>query len=1040
MLSKYLHGMWTTGIVVSCLNIALAQHPPEIEDPSVLSVNAREPRASVFPFADSAVAVQYRRSADPNYLSLNGKWRFNWSENPGVRPMDFYKEAFDVDAWPEIEVPSDWQMKGYGIPIYTNVKYPFEQNPPYIQQHFNPVGSYRRVFDLPKDWVGEQIILHFGGVNSAFFVWVNGKKAGFGKGSKTPREFDITRLVREGSNTLAVEVYRWNDGSYLEDQDMWRLSGIEREVFLYKEPRLHLKDLFAKASLDETYTDGKLVVEAAFGGKLKKGEVHFSLSDPEGRIVFEQHSQVQKAVLIETIISEVKPWTAEHPHLYELILTVETGGQKAWYHQKVGFRTVEIKKGQLMVNGRPIYLKGVNRHEHDEKDGHVVTREDMLADIILMKEHNINAVRTSHYPNDPLWYELCDEYGLYVVDEANIESHAMGSWLNWGYSLDKTLGNNPVWKAAHLDRIRRMVERDKNHPSIIIWSLGNEAGSGQNFEAAAQWVRERDPSRPVQYEQAGLEDYTDIVVPMYPKLEHIRMFLALNDPRPFIMCEYMHAMGNSVGNLVDYWELIESEPQLQGGFIWDWMDQGLLTDTPNGRDYFYGGDFGPEGTPTDEDFCLNGLIFPDRTVKPALMEVKKVYQNIKFRDLSVQENEITLNVYNYFSFTDTKNLSFRYRILADGEEIASGIPNVGNIEPLNEGTMTISKNWREQPGRELFLNLEVSSSSPGPGLPAGFVLASDQFQLSAVKLSAVPIARVNTKLSVQELEDMYHISGKDFSVGFSKMTGELTSWTCHASTLLKESLTPNFWRNPTSNDRGYQMEKHLGVWKGEIDNRKLMTMDVTDGPNGIIEVKTRHDLLDGKATYSHTYKIHPSGEIHVAMSFQKDKSLPELPRMGMRLKIPYEYHHVTWYGRGPFESYNDRKSASYIKLYKAKVEDMDTPYIVPQENGNRTDVRWMQFLAGDGSGFRIIGDQPLEMSAHHYSLEDLEEYHRHRFTLPAKAFVEVNIDHLQMGVGGDNSWGYRPHEKYRLLENEYQYSFVMKPVHKVKGSDLAKSD
>ncbi|TRX59050.1 DUF4981 domain-containing protein [Fulvivirga sp. M361] len=1035
MLLKHNCMAWVIGMIAICMNHVLAQTPAEIEDPFVLSINALDARATFYPFADSAAALRNTRSHDQNYLSLNGKWRFHWAENPGVRPVDFFKETFNVDHWAEIDVPSDWQMRGYGIPIYTNVKYPFEKKPPHIQSHFNPVGSYRRVFDLPKDWVGEKVVLHFGAVNSAFFVWVNGKKSGFGKGSKTPREFDISRLLRPGANSLAVEVYRWSDGSYLEDQDMWRLSGIERDVYLYREPSIHLQDLFVKASLDNGYTHGELTIEADFGRKPKKGMVRFNLKDAEGHTVFEERKPVKQSVVLETEIDHVKKWSAEYPHLYTLIITLEGRMERTWYCGRVGFRKVEIKEKQLMVNGKPIFLKGVNRHEHDEEDGHVVTREDMLADIILMKKHNINAVRTSHYPNDPLWYELCDEYGLYVVDEANIESHGMGSWLNHDYSLDKTLGNNPDWKAAHLDRVRRMVERDKNHPSIIIWSLGNEAGSGQNFEDAAQWIKSRDPSRPVQYEQAWLEDYTDIVVPMYPQLEHIREFLSLNDPRPFIMCEYAHAMGNSVGNLADYWNLIESEPQLQGGFIWDWMDQGLLKDTPTGKDYFYGGDFGPEGTPSDEDFCLNGLIFPDRTIKPALKEVKKVYQNIKFRNPVMEEKQISFDVYNFFSFTHTKDLSFRYQVLANGKEVAGGPVTIKNIEPLGQGEMVISRNWQNVPNQEFFLNLEVSLPSAIPGLPGGHLLATEQFQLSAGATSFNPVSKENTELSLQELTDRYRIAGENFTAEFSKTTGELTSYTHGGRVLLKGPLTANFWRNPTSNDRGYNMLKHLGVWKEAVSKRKLTDLKVIEGHHDRIELQTRYQLLDGKASYSNTYSVYGTGEIYAEMSFRKDKSLPELPRLGMRLKMPYEYHNITWYGRGPFENYIDRKSGSYIGLYKSSVKGFGTPYIVPQENGNRAGIRWMQFLTDDGIGLEFRGEQPLEMSAHPYSLEDLDQYPRHRFSLPSKAFVEITVDHKQMGVGGDNSWGYRPHEQYRLLEHKYHYSFMIRPVHAGTGRE-----
>ncbi len=1023
--------IWMGLIFIFVMYMAFSQTPKEIQDPSILSINALQPHATLFPFSDIENAIAQQKERDKNYVTLNGLWQFYWSENPELRPKEFFKDEYNTNSWPTIEIPSNWQLKGYGVPIYTNVKYPFEKNPPFIQEHYNPVGSYKKTVVVPDKWIGKNVILHFGAVNSAFFVWVNGEKVGFGKGSKTPREFNIGKFLQKERNTIAVEVYRWNDGSYLEDQDMWRLSGIERDVYLYLQPETAIRDVFVKTSFDASYIDGSFSIEAEIIGKLKSKPIKVELRDANGKIVFDTSAKTLAHLTVNGTIPKVKKWSAEKPNRYQLLITIDSGKKNAvFYSQKMGFRQVVIKNKQLHINGQPIYIKGVNRHEHDEVDGHVVSREDMIADILLMKQHNINAVRTSHYPNDPLWYELCDEYGLYVVDEANIESHAMGSLFNHGYSLEKTLGNNPIWKAAHLDRIQRMVERDKNHPSVIIWSLGNEAGSGQNFEAASKWIKERDPSRPVQYEQALFEPYTDIVVPMYPKLEHIKKFLTMNDDRPFIMCEYMHAMGNSVGNLVDYWDLIEAHPQLQGGFIWDWMDQGLLMDTPVGKDYFYGGDFGPEDVPSDADFCLNGLIFPDRTTKPALKEVKKVYQNIKFKNVKVDKEEIQLELFNYFAFTDTKELQFNYKILFDGEEVENYLLELDNINANGSGLIKIPNRWSDETGKEIFLNIEVSFRNAKKGLPKGWVIAEEQFLIAAADRVTLDAVHKENTMLVVEKSDKYYIYSDDFSISFSKVNGELSSYTYKGKPLISEPLIPNFWRNPTSNDRGYQMQDKLADWRDEIANRRLEEIAVRTNKNGTVIINTKHSLFKDKATYSHSYSIQSNGEIEVNMSFEKGNSLPEIPRIGMRLKMPYEFKKVTWYGRGPHESYQDRKSSSFVGIYRSTVDQMATNYIVPQENGNRTDVRWMRFTNNDGFGFQFRGNQLLAMSAHHYTLEDLDEFPKHRYELPKRSFVEIKIDHQQMGVGGDNSWGYRPHKKYRLLEDTYSYTFTIAPIEK----------
>ncbi|MGL1888131.1 MAG: DUF4981 domain-containing protein [Reichenbachiella sp.] len=1016
----------------------LGQSFKEVEDPNNVGVNVLEPRARLFPFRDEIKAGVNDEITSDYRKSLNGTWKFKWVENPSKRPQDFFEEGFDESSWEEISVPADWQLEGFGIPIYTNVKYPHEKTPPKIQEHFNPVGSYSRSFEVADSWMGEKTILHFGGVNSAFYCWINGEYVGFGKGSKTPVEFDVSEFLRKGENQIAVQVYRWNDGSYLEDQDMWRLSGIEREVFLYVEPSTHLNDFFVTATLDDEFVDGKLSIDLKFLGAIDNRSIGVKLTDLNSNLeVYSSEKLIDDVLLnVSTTIENVNAWSAEIPNLYRLELELKGGDQSVFYSTKVGFRSVDIVDGQLRVNGTPIYIKGVNRHEHDPYTGHVISKQSMYQDIQLMKLNNINAVRTSHYPDDPYWYELCDQYGLYVVDEANIESHAMGSLHNDGYSLDMTLGNNPLWKNAHLNRIKRMVERDKNHPSIIIWSLGNEAGSGSNFEASAAWIKKKDITRPVQYEQAFRESYTDIVVPMYPSFETIEEYLSSGDARPYIMCEYMHAMGNSLGNLKDYWDLIESHPQLQGGFIWDWVDQGLLSQTGNGDSVFvYGGDFGPRDVPSDGDFCLNGLVFPDRKPKPHLTEARHVYQNFKFKEIDMSKGEFSVT--NYFSFSTSDEFDFDYSIKSNGEVVDAGKLNISEtIKP--GGTVPLNKNFMSKiPGQEYFIEIVVSQKDANGLIPAGHVMAREQFAYPIVPIKKqINIERTESPLTVKELSEDIWVSGDDFTAVFSKTTGNLTSYIYKSNFLIKDDLEPNFWRIPTNNDRGYGMQWQLNDWQYVNWEREVRKFTHDIGDDGTVTVIAKSILKTGDSPLKIQYKVDQSGKIGVTMSFKKGNSkLPELPRYGMKLQMPVSYQNIYWYGRGPGENYQDRSTGNFVDYYESTVKEEFTPYIFPQENGNKTDVRWMALLDDRNIGFLIKGDL-LEMSAHHYSIDEIKDNPSHDFELSIKDLVEINIDYKQMGVGGDNSWGYRPHDEYRLLEDKYTFRYSIEPVSGVEGRNL----
>ena len=653
------------------------------ENPEVFSVNTLAPHALLIPFGAKNELSIYDIKMSPNYKSLNGLWKFKWSINTEKRPKEFYKPDYDIKNWDLIEVPSSWQMKGYGVPIYVNVNYPFKPNPPKIPKEYNPVGSYKRTFTVPKEWNNDEIILHFGGVNSAFYVWVNGKKVGYSEDSKTAAEFNITDFITEGENELAVEVYRWCDGSYLESQDMWRLSGIERDVFLYAKPKIHVYDVFIKSVLDKTYTNGILNLDFELKNMTNQEndvEVSIELLDSQfskslltikKKVSLAKNSSAKLST--NNVIKRPNKWSAEQPNLYDLkiVLKDKSGKILETFTKKTGFRTSEIKNGQFLINGQYVLIKGVNRHEHSPVNGHVVTEAEMIEDIKLMKQFNINAVRSSHYPNHPKWYELCDIFGLYVVDEANIEAHGLQTkWDgDYGYRFNTYTSQATEWKNAHIDRTLRMFQQNKNHPSIVIWSLGNEAGFGENFKITYKMLKSLDNSRPVQYEQAWLDPYTDIVAPMYHTISNLEKFLKLNDKRPLFMCEYSHGMGNSNGNLIDYWNFIKKHKALQGGFIWDWVDQGMEKETLDGRKYWaYGGNFGHQNVPSDKDFCLNGLVFPNRTPKPSLWEVKKVYQNISFEAIDLKLGKIKIN--NEFNFTSLGEYEIYWYLEGDGKMIA----------------------------------------------------------------------------------------------------------------------------------------------------------------------------------------------------------------------------------------------------------------------------------------------------------------------------------------------------------------------------------
>lgn len=1043
-------------VFTSILSFAQTDGKIDWENPEVFSVNTLKPHAQVVPFDSEKASLSYDIKKSPYYKTLNGLWKFKWSRNTEKRPLDFYKNEFEVENWDVIEVPSDWQMKGYGVPIYVNVNYPFKADPPNIPIEYNPVGSYKRRFSIPDSWKNREVILHFGGVNSAFYVWVNGQKIGYSQDSKTASEFNISDYLVKGENTIAVEVYRWSDGSYLESQDMWRLSGIERDVFLYAKPKVHIQDVFITSGLDKSYKDGILTVDVKLkntSNQVKSVEIIVELSDTQkskSLVRLNEALSIPENGLIEhnfnKTIKKPRQWSAEQPNLYDLTLTLKSksGEILEVFSKRVGFRTSEIKNGQFLINGEYILIKGVNRHEHHPVNGHVVSEEDMIEDIKLMKQFNINAVRSSHYPNHPRWYELCDVYGLYIVDEVNIEAHGLQTkWEgDYGYRFNTLTSNSEEWKEAHINRTLRMFEANKNHPSIVIWSLGNEAGFGDNFKTTYKLLKELDGTRPVQYEQAWLDPYTDIVAPMYHKVSDLEKFVKLNDSRPLIMCEYSHAMGNSNGNLVDYWETIKKHSALQGGFIWDWVDQGLEKTTLDGKKFWaYGGNFGPSDVPSDDDFCLNGLVFPDRTPKPSLWEVKKVYQNISFEAIDLEKGVFKIN--NEYNFTSLNELDFYWEIQADGEKVAiEKIAFQKEVLPKQSIKVNIPKiDSYLNHNKEYFISFYAVVKNENEIFPSQHILASEQFKLiNATKLDSIPSKDLSKLYSRIVNEDVF-IEGEDFTMVFNKNNGMLSSYTFQEHNLLKKPLHLDFWRVPTSNDKGNKMHERLAVWKNITEKQKLVNFNTTKVDDNTIKIETKSEIKDYNSILKTDYTVYGNGNIHVNFEIEiMDDKLPEIPRLGFNLTIPSHFEQMTWYGRGPQETYWDRKSGANIGLYTGKVIDQYVPYVVPQENANKTDVRWATFKNSQGYGIRIKGDQTLNIAAYPYEQKNISKL-KNAAEVTFQDLIEIHIDLQQMGVGGDNSWGEHTHDKYKLLDKSYAYSFWIKPLKReTSETKLSKSE
>ncbi|MBP7937315.1 MAG: DUF4981 domain-containing protein [Phycisphaerae bacterium] len=1235
----------------ACLLMAVAlpvraEDLPDWQNPAITSINKEPPRAVRTTWPDEAGAIGVDAAKSPYFKSLNGDWKFHYVPKPADRPVDFYRTDFDDSAWKTIPVPSNMEIQGYGIPIYTNMQYPWGKvDPPRIPADNNSVGSYRTKFAIPANWKGRQVFVRFDGVASAFYLWVNGQKVGFNKDSRTAAEFNITKCLKDGDNLLAVEVYRWSDGSYLEDQDFFRLSGIFRDVALLSVGDLTLRDLQVNTDLDAQYRDAVLSVQAKVRGYAAgdaAATLEMSLRDARGRIVVEpvakkvnvNAGQDATAELSAPVTNPAK-WSAEYPNLYQLLLTLRDAVGKVVEATtcNVGFREVEIKDGELLVNGRAILIKGANRHEHDPDRGQAITVEGMIKDILVMKQFNLNAVRTCHYPDQPVWYDLCDKYGLYLIDEANIESHGMGYGEN-------SLAKKPAWLDAHMDRTIRMVERDKNHPSVIIWSLGNEAGFGSNFVATGKWIRDRDPSRPVHYEQAGRDPTTDIICPMYARPNSLAQYASRPQNRPYILCEYTHAMGNSNGNLWKYWELIYAKKHLQGGFVWDWVDQGIRTPVPprytvkergpnhlegtvNGRivkvgdqaeglqgfvefpatpaldltgplsaevwvqplgptehgpflakgdtqyaikqtrdhleffvytqdggnaawisattpmpDHWYnewhrltgvfdgrelrfsidgklagskafegriasngyplglgrdpqnpsrtanakirearvysrpltedevrnldgrsdnglvlwadlgevkeskwtgptpcegkywafGGDFGPPGTPSDQNFCCNGLVSPDRVPHPGLYQVKKVYQYVHAKPVDLAKGVIEIK--NWYDFTHLQDIAeCTWQIKADDKTVQSGKLDLTLAPRESQKVRVPFKPITPEPGVEYFLDLSFTLKDAKPWADKGHEVAWLQF-----KLPIEAPARTLELARMPEVKVVSGESGQKITAGDSTWTiedGLITSWTFKGTELIRGPLRPHFWRAPIDNDRGSNMAGRLGVWRNAGKNWRLKKTEVgTSAASGtlaakFIELVAEGDLPDVKSAFQIKYRFFGSGDLLVQPSFEPGHArLPDMPRIGMQVALN-GFDTIAWFGAGPQETYSDRNDAR-IGLYSGKIEDQFcVNYSEPGESGNKTDVRWTALTGPNGIGLLAVGMPLLSVNALPFTTDDLEGP-EHPYQITRRDFVTLNLDLKQMGVGGDDSWGALPHEEYRIKPDPYTYAFRLR--------------
>lgn len=1020
---------------------------PDWENPKTIGINKEPAHASVisYPDIESALADSGHVIHSPYYESLDGQWKFKWSENPENRPKDFYNQDYNVSGWDDITVPSPWQVQGYGKPIYLNSRYPMESlmdglYPPRAPKEYNPVGSYRRTFKVPNNWDGRKVFIHLGSVKSAFYIWVNGEKVGYSEGSMTPAEFNITPYLNKGENDVAIEVYRWSDGSWLEDQDMWRFSGIFRSVYLYSKSNEYLQDFFVRAGLDDHYENGKLHITAKVrnntSGRISRANVEAYLFDQSGKQVVDgpvaeaktqsaMPAGTEAAAELHATIDHPQKWTAETPHLYHVVVALKDSDGKVLdiVRTTTGFREIEIQDKMFLVNGKQVKLKGTNIHDHDPQTGRTVDYKTMVKDVKLMKRHNLNAVRMSHYPHDPQYYDLFDKYGLYIIDEANVETH--------GISFDDNLlpGSDPLWTDAVVDRARSLVQRDKNHPSVVIWSLGNEAGWGDNFKQMASYIRTADPSRPIHYQH--MNSIADMMSYMYPSIDYLTR--ALNDPqidKPIILCEFAHSMGNSTGNMDEYMRLMENNRNFIGAFIWDWVDQGLVKKDAQGNTFWaYGGDYGDD--PNDGNFNINGVVFPDRKPHPALKHVKYLYQYVDISDAGIAKGHIRIR--NKYPHINLSNFDLKWSLNEDGQTIQSGTVTDLDAAPGEVTTLDLPiKTPDYDAGREYWLNVSLHLKKSTYWADKGYKVAWQQMKMPYAVASTPTMATKGAQpIRVNESGNDITVSNSNFKATISRNSGALDQYQYKGADLINGSLQPNFWRAKTDNDQAGWKDQ-LDPWKQASDNRKVTNVSVNNSGDQRVEVTVNGTLPIGKTTYQTTYTILGNGTVQVDQRITPvGEDIPKyIPKVGMQMRIPKKYKMMTWYGRGPEENYWDRKNGISVGQYYGLVDSLWTDYVYPQENGNHSDVRWVAFTDDSGSGFLAVAASKLSVSAWPFSLGDLEKA-THTNELPRRDFYTVNLDYKQQGVGGTDSWSAnaRALPEYRLpTSKSYHYNYYLRPV------------
>ncbi len=1017
---------------------------PEWENSEIIGINKGSAHATFIPYQDAGAAVSFNGEKSDRYRLLNGAWKFKFLNRPADTPENFFTEGFSDKDWDDLAVPSNWQVMGYGRPIYTNIRHPFKADPPRVPHDANETGLYRLEFDVPGDWNDREIFIHFAGVQSAMYLWINGKEVGYSQGSMTPAEFNITRFVNAGKNIMAVKVIRWSDGSYLEDQDFWRLSGIYRDVYLAARPKVYLQDFHVVTDFDENYMDAELKINFNVfnaGSKKDKGSSinirleGFGIKLEESISVPEINKNNSKTLSFSKKIKKVKQWSAEIPNLYLLTLELidREGRVREAISRKIGFREVDIINGQLLVNGKAPYFKGVNRHEIQPDTGRVVSEETMIRDIMLMKQHNINAVRTSHYPNQTRWYELCDEYGIYVIDEANIESHEL--WTK-GIYLDE----KPEWQQAYVTRGTSMVARDKNHPSIIIWSMGNEAGNGTAFDLMYDEMKKMDSSRQIHYE-SKTPSYTsnpefgttlpkyDIITTMYPSLEQVIKLTEKDPTRPVIICEYAHGMGNSTGNLKKYWDLFESHPRMQGAFIWDFVDQGLIKRDEDGQEFFaYGGDYGDK--PNDLNFCINGVVNPDRTPQPAMQEIKKIFQFVKIKAIDLYAGVIAIE--NRYDFQSLDFLEAEWDLSTPFEVIKSGKIETLDILPDESRIFVFGPFDQSLKSRDdFYLNIRLKLKNNEPWANKGHELAWEQFAFPAKEKEKPGGQKGKVNVNNLDNEVVIDIDSNSMSAVFDKKRATFTSLKIDSVELLESGLMINLWRATTDNDEGGGGSSLSSQWIGAgLDQLTFKTrgISVYEGDDSAgIEVKGVLSSRSADISVKTNYTVYGNGEILVDNEIDIPESIETLPRIGTEWLLKKDFHHVTWYGRGPHENYIDRKDGARFGMYESPVKDLYFPYVKPQENGNRSDVHWLVIKNNNNIGLLIKGNPTFEFSATHYSLENLTKA-KHTTDIKDASFTTLNIDFRQAGLGGDDSWSPRTHPEYQLRNGRYRFSYILRPV------------